>query len=64
MTSFFLSLASKETAVVFPLALLLWDTLVRRLRGASLQVTCVSQHLPFWLMLSVVGLVVWNHPRY
>ena len=64
LTSFFLSLASKETAVVFPLALLLWDTLVRRLRGASLQVTCVSQHLPFWLMLSVVGLVVWNHPRY
>ena len=64
VTSFLLSLASKETAVTFPLVLLLWDILVRRLRGASLRSTFMSHHLPFWLILLVVGFAVWNHPRY
>ena len=64
LTSFLLSLASKETAVIFPFVLLLWDILVRRLRGASLRATFVSHHLPFWLMLIVAGLAVWGHPRY
>jgi len=64
VTSFLLSLASKETAITFPLVLLLWDILVRRLRGASLRTTFVSYHLPFWLILLVVGLAGWSHPRY
>jgi hypothetical protein len=64
VTSLLLSLASKETAVTFPLVLLLWDILVRRLRGASLRDAFVSHHLPFWLILLVVGLAVWSHPRY
>ncbi|MGH7228800.1 MAG: tetratricopeptide repeat protein [Nitrospiraceae bacterium] len=64
LTSFLLSLASKETAITLPLVLLLWDVLVRRLRGASLRTTFVSSHLPFWLILLVVGLVALNHPRY
>ena len=62
--SLILSLASKETAITFPLALLLWDTVVRRLRGASLRGAIRSYHLPFWLVLLVFGLVVWSHPRY
>ena len=64
MISFLLSLASKETAITFPLVLLLWDILVRRLRGASLRAAFVSCHLPFWLILLVVGIAVWTHPRY
>ncbi|TMQ27068.1 MAG: tetratricopeptide repeat protein [Nitrospirae bacterium] len=64
VTSFLLSLASKETAITFPLVLLLWDILVRRLSGASLFAAIRSHHLPFWLMLLVVGLAVWSHPRY
>jgi len=64
MTSFLLSLASKETAITFPLVLLLWDILVRQLRGASLRATFISYHLPFWLILLVVGLAFWSHPRY
>jgi hypothetical protein len=64
VTSFLLSLASKETAVTFPLALLIWDVLIRRLSGTSLRTAIVSHHLPFWLILLVVGLAVWGHPRY
>ena len=63
-TSFLLSLGSKETAITVPLVLLLWDILVRQLRGASLRATFVSSHLPFLLILLVVGLAVWSHPRY
>ena len=37
MASFLLSLASKETAMTFPMALLLWDLVVRRLKGAALR---------------------------
>ena len=64
VTAFLLSLASKETAITFPLVLLLWDLLIRRLRGASLRAAIRSHHLPFWLILLVVGLAVWRHPRY
>ena len=63
--AFLLAMASKETAVTFPLALLLWDVLVRRLHGRALHSVFVSHHLPFWgvaLVLAVVGL--WIHPRY
>jgi hypothetical protein len=61
---FILSLLSKETAITFPLALFLWDVVVRRLRGAALRTTLVSSHLPFWLILCVAGIAAWNHPRY
>ena len=40
--SFLLSLGSKETAVTFPLALLLWDVLIRRLRGTLRSATLLS----------------------
>jgi protein O-mannosyl-transferase len=61
---FVLSVASKEPAVTFPLALLLWDVFVRRLSGASLRAAIVSHHLPFWLIIVVVGVLAWRHPRY
>jgi len=64
LLSLLLSLASKETAVTFPLLLLLWDALIRRLRGAPLRATVLSRHLPFWLILIAVGLWTLLHPRY
>ena len=64
IASFLLSLASKETAVTFPVVLLLWDFLVRRLDGATLRTAVRHDHLPFWLILLIVGAAMWNHPRY
>lgn len=62
--SFILSVASKEPAVTFPLALLLWDVVVRRLSGASLRAAVLSHHLPFWLVVTGAGILAWQHPRY
>ena len=62
--SLVLSLGSKETAVTFPLALLLWDLLIRRLRGASLRTAILSGHLAFWIVLALAAGWAWNHPRY
>jgi tetratricopeptide (TPR) repeat protein len=62
--SFLLSLVSKETAVTFPVALLLWDLLVRGLTGAALRTAFRSNYLPFWLVLLIVGAMMWDHPRY
>jgi tetratricopeptide (TPR) repeat protein len=64
MASLLLSLGSKETAMTFPLALLLWDVLIRRLNGAALRATFLSAHLPFWLVLLAAAMWVWRHPRY
>ena len=62
--SLILSLGSKETAVTFPLALLLWDLLIRRLRGMPLRTTILSGHLPFWIVLLLAAGWAWSHPRY
>ena len=62
--SLLLSLGSKETAVTFPLLLLLWDRLIRRLRGASLRAAILFHHLPFWLILVAGSLWALLHPRY
>jgi len=62
--SLILSLGSKETAVTFPLALLLWDLLIRRLRGTPLRTTILSGHLPFWIVLLLAAGWAWSHPRY
>ena len=64
ITSFVVALASKETAVTFPLALLLWDLLIRRLTGAPLRTAIVSRHLPFWFVLLPVAVWAWSHSRY
>lgn len=61
---FLCALGSKETAMTFPLALLLWDVLVVRLRGHALWSQIRSGHLPFWLLLGVAGSVALAHPRY
>ncbi|MBX9658415.1 MAG: hypothetical protein K2X00_07590 [Nitrospiraceae bacterium] len=61
---FILSVASKEPAVTFPLALLLWDVVVRRLRGAELRAAIISDHLPFWFGVLAAGVLAWHHPRY
>lgn len=51
VASFLLAIGSKETAVTLPLILLLWDLLIRRLRGPSLRAAVLSCHLPFWIIL-------------
>ncbi|MEX5213450.1 MAG: tetratricopeptide repeat protein [Nitrospiraceae bacterium] len=64
LLSFVLALGSKETAATLPLALLLWDALIRRLDPAALRKTFLSTHLPFWFVLLVVAAWAWRHPRY
>jgi tetratricopeptide (TPR) repeat protein len=64
VASYLLSLGSKEIAVTFPLALLLWDVLIRRLNGATLRKTFCSDHLPFWIVLLAWAAWAWWHPRY
>ncbi|MDH5775067.1 MAG: tetratricopeptide repeat protein [Nitrospirota bacterium] len=64
MVAFLLAMASKETAVTFPLALLLWDILVRRLHGRALGSLFLSCHVPFWSMVLVMAVALWLHPRY
>lgn len=58
------ALGSKETAMTFPLALLLRDIVIRRLDWAALGKTVLSNHLPFWFVLIPVAAWVWWHPRY
>ena len=64
LLSFVLALGSKETAMTFPLALLLWDIVIRRLDGGALRKMVLSHHLPFWFMLIAVAAWAWWHPRY
>jgi tetratricopeptide (TPR) repeat protein len=65
MLAFLLAMASKETAVTFPLALLLWDVLVRRLHGRALRSVFFSYHVPFWvIVLFAAVLALWKHPQY
>lgn len=64
LASFVLSLGSKETAMTFPLALLLWDMVIYRLRGSSLRAAFLSRHLAFWIVLLLAAGWAWSHPRY
>ena len=59
-----LSLGSKETAMTFPLVLLLWDLLIRRLRGTTLRTAILSRHLSFWILLILAAGWAFTHPRY
>lgn len=63
IAAFLFSLASKETAITFPLALLMWDVLVRKLHGPAWFKT-VRLYAPFWFVLTLVGAAMWFHPRY
>lgn len=62
--SLVLSLGSKETAMTFPLAVLLWDVLIRRLDSAALRKAIARYHLPFWLVVCAVAVWGAQHPRY
>lgn len=64
LLSFVLALSSKETAMTFPVTLLLWDRLVRRLDGEEFRQAILSVHLPFWLVLVAASAWVLWHPRY
>lgn len=65
LLAFLLAWGSKETAVTFPVVLLLWDVLIRRLHGTTLRSRFLSYHMPFWIIVVVGGVVVlWKHPQY
>ncbi|HEY7532784.1 MAG TPA: tetratricopeptide repeat protein, partial [Nitrospiraceae bacterium] len=64
VASFLLSVGSKEPAVTFPVVLLLWDILIRRLKGAELRAAILSRHFPFWVVCMLAAAWAWNHPRY
>jgi hypothetical protein len=64
IAAFVLSVGSKETAVTFPLVLLLWDWLITGKRGSEIHATVVSNHLPFWIVLLVAAVWAGSHPRY
>jgi hypothetical protein len=64
LLSFVLALGSKETAMTFPVALLLWDQLVRQLGGGMFRAGLLWVHVPFWLVLVAATAWGWWHPRY
>jgi hypothetical protein len=61
---FMLALLSKETAMTFPLALLLVEIVVRRTRGGALRTIVVRLHAPFWAVLLVFLGAAAMTPRY
>jgi tetratricopeptide (TPR) repeat protein len=61
---FGLSLLSKEAAVTLPVALLLWDVVLRRRRGTALRQAFLRWHLLFWVLLLLFLLLAYLHPRY
>lgn len=62
--AFMLSIGAKETAMTFPFMLLLWDLVIRRVRGASLRSAIVYGHLPFWVVLLLAAAWASSHSRY
>lgn len=64
VVSFLLSIGSKETAVTLPVILLLWDALIRRLKGPTLGVAILTRHSPFWGIVLLACAWAWSHPRY
>jgi tetratricopeptide (TPR) repeat protein len=64
VASFMLSIGSKETAVMLPITLLLWDVLIRRLNGPALRAAILSRHSPSWAVLLLAAAWAWSHPRY
>ena len=61
---FMLALLSKETAITFPLALLLVEIVARRTRGSALRTIVVRLHTPFWAVLLVFLGAAAMTPRY
>jgi len=64
VASFLLSIGSKETAVTFPIMLLLWDGLIRGKRGSDIRAALISNHSPFWIVLLLAAAWAWSHPHY
>ena len=61
---FALSLLSKETAITFPLALLLAEIVARRTRGGALRTIVMRLHTPFWAVLLLFLGAAALTPRY
>lgn len=64
MGCFALALLSKETAIMFPLALLLVEFVARRTRGAALRTIVMRLHTPFWVVLALFLGAAAMMPRY
>ena len=61
VAAFLFAIGSKETAVTLPLILLLWDVIIRRLKGRFLH---LARHAPFWIVVVLAVAWAWGHPRY
>jgi tetratricopeptide (TPR) repeat protein len=61
---FVLALLSKETAITFPLALLLTELVARRTRGSALRTIVMRLHVPFWVVLLLFLGAAAMTPRY
>jgi hypothetical protein len=61
---FALALLSKETAITFPLALLLTEIVARRTRGSALRTIVLRLHTPFWAVLLLFLAAALMTPRY
>ena len=61
---FALALLSKETAIMFPLALLLVEIVARRTRGSALRTIVMRLHTPFWAVLLLFLGAAAMIPRY
>jgi len=61
VASFLFAIGSKETAVTLPLILVMWDVIIRRLKGHSLH---AAVHAPFWIVVVLAAAWAWSHPRY
>jgi tetratricopeptide (TPR) repeat protein len=61
---FALALLSKETAITFPLALLLVEFVARRARGSALRKIVMRLHTPFWAVLLLFLGAAAMTPRY
>jgi len=64
VASFLLSIGSKETAVTLPPILLLWDIVIRKLKGPPLRTAILAGHPPFWIVMVLAGTWAFTHPRY
>ena len=64
LLSFGLSLLSKEAAITLPVALFVFDAVIRRQKGGDLLRSFFRLHLPFWAILFLFLLFGAFHPRY
>lgn len=64
LACFVLALLSKETAITFPMALLLIETVIHKRKGSELRQIFMRRHLVFWATLLAFMAIAASHSRY